>query len=115
MKVCTRPGCGHLTSNGGRCPDCTTTADRERGTRHQRGYDTRWTRRRNAYLRRPENLFCRLCGAPSTVADHWPDSRRDLTAAGVTDPDADHRLRPLCKPCHDRATAELQPGGWNTQ
>lgn len=51
----------------------------------------------------------------ATVADHHPTSRRELLTQGVTDPDADHRLRPLCTTCHNRETARNQPGGWNAR
>jgi len=60
--------------------------------------------------RDPICVLCRL--AASTVADHWPTSRRDLEAAGL-DPNDPARGRGLCKPCHDRETARNQPGGWN--
>jgi 5-methylcytosine-specific restriction protein A len=76
-----------------------------------RGYDARWQRRRRRYLR--TNPTCALCPAPAEVPDHWPISRRDLVARGVTNPDADERLRPLCTSCHNRATGRNQPGGWN--
>lgn len=57
--------------------------------------------------------ICKVCRrAPSTVADHFPLSRRELVAAGL-DADDPERGRGLCKPCHDRETARLQPGGWN--
>ena len=93
----------------GPCPTC-------RARREQQApsftYDTAdWTKRRAAFLR--ANPFCCLCGAPSTVADHWPDSRRQLLRRGVTDPDSDHRLRPLCATCHGRETVRRQPGGFN--
>lgn len=109
-RVCTTPGCPELVTTG-RCPNCRRTADQARGTRQQRGYDTRWERRRATYLAR--HPFCQLCPATATVADHWPRSRRDLVAAGVPDPDADQHLRPLCAPCHSRQTAQHQPGGWH--
>ncbi|MFF3912672.1 hypothetical protein ACFYZB_04175 [Streptomyces sp. NPDC001852] len=46
------------------------------------------------------------------MADHHPDERRDLVAASVPDPDAPHRLRGICIPCHARKTSEATPGGW---
>lgn len=112
LKVCSRPGCPNLVASG-RCEDCTRVAEAARGTAAERGYDSRWRRRRAAFLRKPTNLFCRLCGAPSSVADHWPLSRKELVAAGVKDPDADELLRPLCTGCHNSETSKHQPGGWN--
>lgn len=76
----------------------------------QRGYDAKWRRRRRSYVRR--HPLCCLCGAPAQVADHYPESRKELIARGVTDPDADRYLRPLCIPCHNKETAKRQPGGF---
>lgn len=109
-RVCSTPGCPNLVTSG-RCTTCTTTAEQARGSAAARGYDARWTRRRAAYLRR--HPICVLDGAIATVADHYPDSRRDLVTRGVPNPDADHRLRALCAPCHGRETAQHQPGGWH--
>ncbi len=112
LKVCSTPGCPNLTPRG-RCGTHTREADQQRGSSAQRGYGPAWARRRANYLRR--HRVCRLCLAPATVADHHPVSRRDLVAQGVTDPDADQRLRPLCASCHGRETARHQPGGWNAR
>ncbi|MEV4767783.1 hypothetical protein [Micromonospora humida] len=112
LKVCATPGCPQLVRTG-RCTTHAAQAEQQRGTAAQRGYDHRWNRRRTAYLRR--NPVCRLCPAKATVADHHPTSRRDLVAQGVTDPDADQLLRPLCASCHGRETAQHQPGGWNAR
>lgn len=100
-----------VTAAAGRCEGCRRAAEQRRGTAAQRGYDPRWARRRAAFLMR--NPICVLCSLPATVADHYPDSRRALLMQQVRDPDADHRLRPLCKTCHDRSTALEQPGGFN--
>lgn len=112
-RVCTRPGCPRLTTSG-RCDQCRTDADKARGTATQRGYTSAGHRRfRTAVLDRdPICVLCRL--AASTVADHWPLSRRELIAHGL-DPDGPAHGRGLCKPCHDRATATNQPGGWNSR
>jgi 5-methylcytosine-specific restriction protein A len=113
---CNSPGCPGRTVTGGRCGRCRgaragDVAEPDPG----RIYTTRWWRQQ----RRPEYLaahpFCTLCPAPAAVPDHYPVSRRVLVARGVADPDADEHLRPLCKRCHDRSTARLQPGGWNAR
>jgi len=58
---------------------------------------------------------CVLCNeALSTVADHWPLSRRELSARGM-DPDDPQYGRGLCDHCHNQETAANQPGGWNAQ
>jgi 5-methylcytosine-specific restriction protein A len=49
--------------------------------------------------------------AISTVADHWPLSRRELEDQGL-DPNDPQHGRGLCKHCHDMETARNQPGGW---
>jgi 5-methylcytosine-specific restriction protein A len=110
LKVCSTPTCPELVPTG-RCTECTRKAEQQRGSAAARGYDPRWARRRAAYLVR--HPFCCIDGAVATVADHYPLSRRELVAQGVRDPDADHRLRPLCASCHSKQTAEHQPGGWN--
>jgi 5-methylcytosine-specific restriction protein A len=111
-QVCSRRGCPEIT-DGGRCPAHRAQAEQTRGTAAQRGYDARWRAKRAAYLRRYP--ICVLDGAIATVADHWPESRRELLARGVSDPDADHRLRPVCAPCHNKETTVHQPGGWNAR
>lgn len=113
-RVCSRPGCPRLTSNGGRCTDCARTADLQRGTAAQRGYTSAGHRAfRVAVLDRdPICVLCQL--AASTVADHWPTSRRVLLEQG-SDPDDPTAGRGLCKRCHDRATALNQPGGWHAR
>ena len=100
-RLCGR--CGWIGT--GNCPNCRPQAHRDtdakRGNSSSRGYGTRWrTVIRPAFLR--DNPLCVLCGSLATVPDHWPDTRATLIQRGVTDPDAAHRLRPLCKPCHDR-------------
>lgn len=114
LKVCTgRPGkrCTNLVAKG-RCPDCSSEADRERGTATQRGYNSAGHRRfRRAVLAR--DPIC-PCGSIATVADHYPLSRRQLVEQGL-DPNASERGRGLCKTCHDRSTVKLQPGGWSAR
>lgn len=111
-RACPTPGCPELT-RGGRCAGHRDAAEDRRGTARQRGYDTTWEHRRRRYLIR--HPICVDCGALANVADHHPTSRRDLLAQGVTDPDAEHRLRALCTHCHSAETARLQPGGWNAR
>lgn len=47
----------------------------------------------------------------STVADHYPRSKRELEQLGLDSNDPQYG-RGLCKRCHDRSTAERQPGGF---
>ena len=113
LKPCSRPGCPELVPKGqSRCDACTKAADRARGTASNRGYTTPGHRRfREEVLAR--DPICVLClAAHSTVADHYPQSRRERLDLGL-DPDDPDNGRGLCKPCHDRETAANQPGGWN--
>ncbi len=113
LKVCTGlPGkrCVELTASG-RCPTCKAEADQARGTASQRGYGSRHRRTfREAVL--DKEPTCRLCGAESTVADHWPLSRRELVTRRLN-PNDPRRGRGLCASCHGTETSTHQPGGWN--
>lgn len=122
LKTCSTTGCPELVARG-RCSTHEQQADRRRGTRQQRGYGKAHTNRfRPGVLRRDPLCVCAdtahghgpQCLTPSTVADHYPLSRRELVDAEL-DPNDPKRGRGLCKPCHDRHTAEAQPGGWNTR
>lgn len=119
LSVCPTPSCPNLTA-GGRCEDCAKAAEVRRGTATERGYGSRHrTRFRRGVLRRDPLCVCTdeahghgpQCLAPSTVADHWPLSRRELVAAGA-DPDDPANGRGLCASCHNRHTAQAQPGGF---
>ncbi|MEU8371448.1 hypothetical protein [Micromonospora tulbaghiae] len=126
MKVCSKPGCPQLVPAGtGRCAGHRSEANRARG-----GYATRgggnaadWRRARAACLARDPLCRCTderhghgpVCTAAATVADHYPETKADLVARGVTDPDALHRLRGVCASCHGKHTAETTPGGWNVR
>ena len=114
MRVCSRHGCPTLypATEGSRCATHRRQGDKARGTATQRGYNTRGHQTfRNGVLTR--DPICTLCHlALSTVADHWPDSKRDLGEAGLDSNDPT-RGRGLCKPCHDAETAQHQPGGWH--
>ena len=121
MHVCSRPKCPNLLPKPGRCEDCRKAAEAERGTAAQRGYGHQHRKRfRAGVLRRQPLCSCTdqahghgpQCLAPSTVADHWPLSRRELVAAGA-DPDDPANGRGICTPCHNRHTGKAQPGGWN--
>ncbi|MFJ3793883.1 holin [Kitasatospora sp. NPDC090091] len=120
LAVCTVAGCPELT-DGGRCAQHRTEAERARGTARQRGYGTAHrTRFRPAVLARDPLCVCdtqdhghgQPCGRPSQHADHHPLSRRELAASGA-DPDDPRQGRGLCGPCHSSETARHQPGGWH--
>lgn len=106
---CSQPGCPELTNGG----PCAAHARQRNAQREERGTGARgvqWARRRKAFLY--AHPWCVLCGRQAVVADHWPKSRKQLQAEGVSDPDAAKHLRPLCVSCHNKETAKHQPGGW---
>ena len=113
MRVCSVSGCPELyDGKDSRCPRHRAQADRARGTARDRGYASAGHQRfRGAVLDR--DPVCVLCDAAfSTIADHFPFSRRELEAAGLNPNDPQYG-RGLCKPCHDAETAKNQPGGWH--
>lgn len=105
-RIC--PRCNQAFS----APRCPTCAERAADARPNAVYQTaEWRNNSRAFLR--ENPTCVRCGARARIADHHPVSRRELLRQRVPDPDAWHRLRPLCHPCHRHETAVNQPSGWN--
>lgn len=91
---------------------CLTHRREASNARGNRGYSTKGhqTFRRAVLTRDP---ICVLCHQRiSTIADHYPHSRRALEEAGLN-PNDPNRGRGLCKPCHDSETAHNQPGGFN--
>lgn len=110
-RVCSVPGCPDLSPASGRCPEHRRAAERAREGTTALGYSrAHRTRFRPGVLARDRS--CVLCGAPATVADHWPLDRRELAARGM-DPDDPRHGRGLCASCHGRETARHQPGGWH--
>lgn len=111
--------CKRLHTDTGWCSDCRLkaaaarrrSADRDRPSASERGYGAEHrTRFRADVLDRDQ--VCVVCRqAPSTVADHWPLSRRELVARGL-DPNDGRHGRGVCKPCHDRHTAATTDGGF---
>lgn len=110
VKVCAHPGCPELTS----AIYCVThtrerkqASNRRRGTASQRGYNKRWERTRRAYLGQYPMCECG-CGRIATVVHH-------LDGQGPNGPRGHDptNLQALAKVCHDRVTAQQQPGGWH--
>jgi 5-methylcytosine-specific restriction protein A len=96
------------------CVACKTTHmrtyDAARGTATERGYDAAHRQRFRAPVlaRDPVCVICMT--APSTVADHYPRTRRELVRLGL-DPNDPNYGRGLCGPCHSRWTTTDQGGG----
>jgi 5-methylcytosine-specific restriction protein A len=112
MRVCSVAGCPTIYEDtNSRCITHRREADKARGTKHERGYDSRGHKsfRNQTLMRDP---ICVLCHArESTVADHYPLSRRDLIEGGM-DPNDPNHGRGLCVSCHNKETAQHQPGGF---
>ena len=83
-----------------------------RGSRHERGYDSKWVKLRAVILQRDAHL-CQPCLAqgrpiPATAVDHIK-----AKANGGTD-DAEN-LRAICDECHKAKTAQDAGGKPRTQ
>lgn len=77
MKVCTKPGCPELV-DAGRCAEHAREADKERGTRQQRGYGTKHDAYKRVNLASAYGQPCHLCGErmwphQQLVPDHTED------------------------------------------
>lgn len=125
-KVCSASGCPHLVSSGSLCDECRKAKDKRR-SRGRNPYASKAHRLARArVLARDPRCVCPgdgpdgcgrhhgLCGAPSTIADHWPIERIELVEAGL-DPNDPQRMRGLCKRCHDSKTARTKPSGFNNR
>ena len=113
MRVCSISGCPVIyNGTDSRCPTHQTQARAKRID--NRVYSSAGHRRFRAGVLNTDPI-CVLCErAQSTVADHYPLSRRDLDEQGFNPNDPVHG-RGLCASCHNAETARLQPGGWNVR
>ncbi len=103
---CPAPACYAIVPHGQRyCDRCSAERARDdalrRGTAQERGYDSRWRKYRDKYLK--EHPACALCGhiEPVMVVDHIRPHRGDYVLFWHP---SNHRT--LCKPCHDRRIDE---------
>jgi 5-methylcytosine-specific restriction endonuclease McrA len=74
-RVC---ACGRVVANGDLCP-CQikrkAETDRRRPNANDRGYDSRWSKARRAFL--DKHPSCAMCGKPAVVVDHVKPHRGD--------------------------------------
>ncbi len=112
---CNYQGCNQLTNNR-YCEYHTKQTrqqhDRYRGSAAQRGYDTRWQKYREQYLR--DHPLCVKCLKlnkliESTVVDHIIPHKGDMVLFWDT---KNHQA--LCKRCHDIKTA-TEDGGFGNK
>jgi 5-methylcytosine-specific restriction protein A len=74
---------------------------RYRGSAASRGYGSKWVKARNAFLSRPENVFCVMCKAQgrlvtATVVDHKVPHKGDQGLFWD-----ENNFQSLCKQHHD--------------
>lgn len=98
-RQCHVPGCGTLDCQAHGRPAERAKLDERRGSAHARGYDSRWTKFRDAYLRK--HPLCRHCERagrvePATVADHIRPHRGDRRLFWLVP----SNIQPLCRRCH---------------
>lgn len=111
MKVCNVPGCPELhTNRGGRCDQ------HQRQARASRVDNTVYNTPghqafRTAVLTRDPVCVTPGCYQWSTVADHYPRTRRELVDQGLNPNNPDYG-RGLCATHHNQWTAQTSPGGW---
>jgi 5-methylcytosine-specific restriction endonuclease McrA len=94
---------GHAPFTGPRCPECAkrakAEADKRRPSARERGYTKDWERESKAFL--AAHPVCIACGSPATVVDHLIPHRGNQKLFWMRE-----NWRPMCKPCHDRKTAQ---------
>jgi 5-methylcytosine-specific restriction protein A len=113
-RPCLHAGCPVLVGSGycvAHAPVHTRALDQQRGSRHERGYDSKWVKARAGYLaHHPLCAECERNGmvAAATVVDHIVPHKLDMTLFwDVTN------WQPLCKACHDAKTAREDGGFGN--
>ena len=114
-RPCKHQGCSALVRDGsGYCAaheadrKAGTFADTRRGTRHERGYGTKWDKLRKVILRRDKGL-CQVCLAggkyrPAKQVDH-------IRAKSQGGTDAEDNLQSICVECHQAKTANEAAAG----
>ena len=120
-RPCRHPGCSQLVRDGGgycqahkrAAPG--SFADRERGSRHKRGYGTGWDKKRIRIFER-DHYLCQECKRKgrltlvgdkpySAFCDHIMN-KAEARALGWTEEqiEADENLETLCKACNTAKT-----------
>ena len=114
MRVCNVPGCPTIfDGTGGRCPAHAQAARAKRVD--NKPYSTKAHQDfRTSVLRRDRICVIPGCSKRSTVADHYPRTRRELVALNA-DPNDPQYGRGLCTHHHNTHTARTSPGGWHAQ
>jgi 5-methylcytosine-specific restriction protein A len=111
-KFCNRQGCLNLTQDR-YCEahqSMNRAYDDQRESAAKRGYDSRWRKAREGYLKRHPLCACDDCKRlpvplPATVVDHIKPHRGDKVLFWDRS-----NWQPMAKPCHDRKTAKEDGG-----
>lgn len=110
-RPCRHPGCGQLVSDGsGYCTRHAAPgsfADKQRGSRHERGYGTKWDKIRKRIIERDHGL-CQEClrNGRVTLVGSVPFSAHVDHIVSKVDGggDEDANLQTLCRQCHQAKT-----------
>ncbi|WP_409346749.1 HNH endonuclease [Paenibacillus sp. MBLB4367] len=110
-KFCRRQGCQTLTEEK-YCEEHRTVQyeyDKHRPTAAQRGYNSKWRKARETYLKR--NPLCKQCFeagklTSATVVDHIKPHKGDWQLFW----DSENNWQSLCKPHHDAKTVKEDGG-----
>ncbi|GAB6174487.1 HNH endonuclease signature motif containing protein [Paradesulfitobacterium aromaticivorans] len=111
-RPCSNPGCPRLTS-GRFCEkhhqETEKEYNRQRGSAASRGYDSRWRKARERYLKaHPLCVLCEQEGklTPANVVDHIKPHKGNKELFWD-----ESNWQSLCKACHDSKTAQ-NDGRW---
>lgn len=95
--------CHRPTTNGTRCPTCSTRYETarvaQRGTRAQRGYGYRWVKARNAAVK--ASPICEDCGATEDLTGEHIIPRKE--GGGVQE-----IIPVLCRRCNSRRGGKMK-------
>jgi 5-methylcytosine-specific restriction endonuclease McrA len=113
-RPCCQSGCAGFAVKAGYCDQHQAKIrqlDRDRGTAHQRGYDSRWSKARLLFL--DIHPLCTQCTSAglivgATVVDHIIPHKGDKKLFW-----SQSNWQALCKPCHDIKTATEDRGSWS--
>nr|WP_133580653.1 HNH endonuclease signature motif containing protein [Aureibacillus halotolerans] len=110
LKPCNEMTCNQLTRNR-YCEAHTHIKpdyEQHRGTAHQRGYNTRWRKARQAYL--AAHPVCVECKRMANVVDHITPHKGDDDLFWDQG-----NWQAMCTSCHNSKTAREDMGSWQSR
>lgn len=104
------PACRNRV-HAGVCRACRQRRERQRGSRHDRGYDAAWVRLTARFWKDPANRYCRRCAARG-VQELATDVDHIVPFEGKDDPRRldPSNLQPLCGTCNRQKALEHRRG-----